>query len=103
MRRGEVWWYEPPEEAPRPWLILTRDEAIEALDKLLAVPATTTIRGIPTEVPLGRDDGMPTDCVLSTDNTSPILKSLLIERITTLGPQTMAEVCAALVAATSCG
>jgi mRNA-degrading endonuclease toxin of MazEF toxin-antitoxin module len=102
VRRGEVWWYEPPEEVPRPWLILTRDEAIEALDKLLAVPATT-IRRIPTEVPLGRGDGMPTECVLSTDNTSPILKSLLIERITTLGPETMAEVCAALVAATSCG
>ena len=103
MRRGEVWWYAPPEEAPRPWLVLTRDEAIEALDKLLAVPATTTIHGIPTEVPLGRDDGMPSECVLSTDNTSPILKSLLIEHITTLGPETMAEVCAALVAATSCG
>jgi len=47
---------------PRPWLILTRDEAIEVLDKLLAVPATTTIRGIPTEVPLGREDGMPSEC-----------------------------------------
>jgi mRNA interferase MazF len=103
VRRGEVWWYEPPEEPPRPWLILTRDEAIEALDKLLAVPATTTIRGIPTEVPLGRDDGMPAECVLSIDNTSSILKSLLIEHITSLGPGMMAEVCAALVAATSCG
>jgi mRNA-degrading endonuclease toxin of MazEF toxin-antitoxin module len=30
MRRGEVWWYENPEEPPRPWVILTRDEAIEA-------------------------------------------------------------------------
>jgi mRNA interferase MazF len=103
VRRGEVWWYEPPEQAPRPWLILTRDEAIDVLDKLLAVPATTTIRGIATEVPLGPDHGMPAECVLSTDNTTPILKSLLIERVTMLGPEKVAEVCAALATATSCG
>lgn len=31
--------------------------------RVLAVPATTTIRGIPTEVALDRADGMPNECV----------------------------------------
>ncbi|HEY7953217.1 MAG TPA: hypothetical protein VID70_09525 [Solirubrobacteraceae bacterium] len=45
MKRGEVWWYESPDEPPRPWVILTRDEAIDRLTKILAAPATRTIRG----------------------------------------------------------
>lgn len=102
MRRGEIWWYEEPDEAPRPWLILTRDEAIDGLHKLLAAPATRTVRGIPTEVALGPDDGMPVECVLSLDNTAPISKALLRERITTLDPTKMADVCHALSAAVSC-
>jgi mRNA-degrading endonuclease toxin of MazEF toxin-antitoxin module len=56
VSRGEVWWYEDPEEPPRPWVILTRDEAIDGLKKVLAAPATRTIRGIQTEVRVGRDD-----------------------------------------------
>jgi mRNA interferase MazF len=102
VRRGEVWWYEEPDEAPRPWLILTRDEAIDGLHKLLAAPATRTARGIPTEVPLGRDDGMPAECVLSLDNVTPVPKALLRECITVLGPSKMDEVCRALGAAVNC-
>ena len=29
MRRGEVWWHEPPDSKRRPVLILTRDEAVD--------------------------------------------------------------------------
>jgi mRNA-degrading endonuclease toxin of MazEF toxin-antitoxin module len=63
-----VWWHEPPDDEPRPFVILTRNEAIAGLEKLVAVPTTRTIRGIPSEVELGREDGMPGDCVVSTDN-----------------------------------
>jgi mRNA interferase MazF len=102
MKRGEVWWYESPEEPPRPWVILTRDEAIDGLRKVLAAPVTRTVRGIQTEVRIGRDDGMPSECAVTLDNTAPILKGLLIERIATLGPEKMDEVCRALARATSC-
>ena len=81
MRRGEVWWYEPPDESPRPYLILVRDEAIEVLNKLVAVPSTRTIRGIPTEVELGPEDGMPGQCALSIDNITVVRKALLTQRI----------------------
>jgi mRNA-degrading endonuclease toxin of MazEF toxin-antitoxin module len=45
--RGEVWWYEPPHEKARPVLVLTRSQAVARLEKLVAVPATQTIRGLP--------------------------------------------------------
>jgi len=65
-----VWWYEDPRAGRRPFLILTRDEVISLLNQVLAVPATRTIRGIPTEVALGPDQGMPSECVLSLDNVT---------------------------------
>jgi mRNA interferase MazF len=103
VRRSEIWWAEAPAESPRPYLILSRDEAIERLNKLVVAPATRTIRGIPTEVEVGHEEGLGTDCVLSLDNVTLIRKTLLIERVGAVGPQKMIEVCAALIAATNCG
>lgn len=77
MRRGEVWWHEPPDEKPRPTLILTRDEHIDRQFDVLAVPATGTARGWDTEVELGPDDGMPAECVLSVGNTFLVEKAFL--------------------------
>lgn len=102
VARGEVWWYEPADAGRRPFLILTRTEAIPVLQQILAVPATTTIRGIPTEVPLDQDDGMPVHCVLALDNISLIRRSLCTQRITRLDPAKMQAVCAALEIATAC-
>ena len=83
MRRGEVWWVERPEAGRRPHLVLTRDPAIERLRTVLGVPTTRTIRGIPSEVELGPDDGMPDRCVLSLDNTRVLPKAYFVERICT--------------------
>jgi mRNA interferase MazF len=102
VKRGEVWWYGDPRAGRRPFLILTRDEAIPLLNQVLAVPATRTIRGIPTEVPLGPDDGMPTECALTLDNLTVIRPALCTERVTVLGPERLAEVCAALRIAADC-
>jgi mRNA interferase MazF len=100
MNRGEVWWLEHPEAGRRPACILTRQAAIPALRSVLVVPATRTVRGIPTEVPLGRADGMPEDCALSFDNLTTVPKALLTERITRLNPAKLGELCVALNVAT---
>lgn len=102
VKRGEVWWYEHPRADRRPFLILTRDEALPVLIQVLAVPATRTVRGIPTEVGLDRSDGMPSPCCLTLDNVAPIRSALCTQRITRLSPGRMEEVCAALAVATSC-
>lgn len=102
VSRGEVWWVEDPSAGRRPHLVLTRDGAIPVLNAVLAVPATTSIRGIPTEVALGHEDGMPTECVLTVDNTTLLPKGFFVERICTLGPERMESVCRALTHATGC-
>lgn len=102
MKRGEIWWYEAPESKRRPYLILTRSEAVPVLNQVLAVPATTTVRGIPTEVGLDERDGMPQQCVLTLDNLALIRREFCTGRITTLGPIRLREVCVALAAATAC-
>ncbi|HEY5343010.1 MAG TPA: type II toxin-antitoxin system PemK/MazF family toxin [Solirubrobacteraceae bacterium] len=102
MRRDEVWWHEPPDDKRRPVLILTRAEAIDSLNKLVVAPATGNIRGLPSEVPVGPEDGMPRESVISVDNTTLVRKALLTGRITTLSPERMDEVCKALDYATSC-
>jgi mRNA interferase MazF len=83
-------------------LVLTRQAGVDAMAKVLAVPATSTVRGIPTEVALGPEDAMPKECVLALDNVAPVRKAHLTRRITTLGPVRMAEVCQALHDATDC-
>ena len=102
-RRGEVWWVDVPDAGRRPALVLTRAAVTPHLSKLLVVPATTRVRGIPTEVPLDGRDGMPAACVLSLDNLTVARKSAFDFCITRLDPDRMAQVCAALQVATGCG
>jgi mRNA interferase MazF len=102
MRRGEVWWHEPPDKKARPALILTRDEAIGGVFDLIAAPTTKTVRGIPTEVEIGVADGMPIECALTLDNTFSAQKIYFTMRITTLDSARMHQVCRALARATSC-
>jgi mRNA interferase MazF len=102
VNRGEVWWLEHPETGTHPVCVLTRQAAIPVLHTVLVAPATRTVRGIPTEVALGPEDGMPQDCALTLDNVTTVPTSLLTERITALGPAKLAELCSALVIATGC-
>jgi mRNA interferase MazF len=81
---------------------LTRNEAIDRLNEIFVVLATSTIRGLATEVELGPDDGMPRPCVLNADHTATIGKGYLGELITTLDSRCLAEVCRALDRATGC-
>ena len=101
--RGEVWWIEVRDAGRRPALVLTREAAIPVLNRVLVVPATRTIRGIPTEVPLDERDGMPAACVLTLDNLTVVSRAAVASRITTLSADRMAEVCTALSAAVACG
>jgi mRNA interferase MazF len=102
VTRGEVWWVEHPEAGRRPACIVTREAAITVLSSVLVAPATRTIRGIPTEVPLTTSDGMPAECALSFDNLATVPKALLTERITRLSEPKLDAICLALRAATGC-
>lgn len=102
LNRGEIWWYELPELGRRPGCIVTRQSALPVLNAVLVAPATRTIRGIPSELSLGVQDGMPSDCVLSFGNLITIPKSFLVEQITSLAAPRLPELCRALRIATGC-
>lgn len=102
MNRGDVWWLEHPDAGRRPACILTRDAAIPVLTSVVVVPATRTVRGIPTEVLLTRHDGLPEDCVLTFDNVFTVRKALLTERIARVPLERLDEICVALRVAMGC-
>ena len=101
-RRGEVWWAAIEELGRRPFLVMTRSAAIPVLNAVIAAPVTRTVRGIPTEVSLGPDDGMPAECAASFDNLRVVPKANLVGRICALGSARLAEACAALHLAVDC-
>jgi mRNA interferase MazF len=101
-RRGEVWWGEIEEVGRRPFLVMTRSMAIPVLNNLLAAPVTRTVRSLPTELRLGPEDGMPTECAASFDNLRVVPKAYLVERVCTLEPIRLIEACSALRAAVDC-
>lgn len=101
-RRGEVWWGEIEEVGRRPFLVMTRSAAIPVLGSVLAAPVTRTVRNVPTELVLGADDGMPTECAASFDNLRVVPKSYLVDRLCMLEPMRLVEACTALRAAVDC-
>ena len=93
MRRGEVWWAMLPQPAGRrPVLLLSRNEAYTVRDLVTVAPLTTRIRGIPTEVRLGAEDGLPRECVVNLDTITTIPKASLAERIAILSTEKLVTV-----------
>ncbi|HKG03276.1 MAG TPA: type II toxin-antitoxin system PemK/MazF family toxin [Conexibacter sp.] len=100
-RQGDVWWAEADDKR-RPVLVITRNEAIPVLRRLVVAPVTRTVRGIPTEIALGADEGLPVECAASFDNLQPVNRNLLTERIGALRATRRREVCDALDALADC-
>lgn len=59
MRRAEVWWAELPAPVGRPVVILTGDAVLHSIGSVVVTLVTRTVREIPTEVVLGRRQGLP--------------------------------------------
>jgi len=79
-----------------------RDEGIERLDEVIVVPLRAVVRGLPNEVELDVADGLPRACVTGFDNLSMIARGQLVEKIATLAPARMDEICRARNATVAC-
>ncbi|MBI4871451.1 MAG: type II toxin-antitoxin system PemK/MazF family toxin [Candidatus Riflebacteria bacterium] len=93
MNRGEVWWAELP--APvnrRPVVLLSRDASFGVRTSTTVALITRTIRGIPVEVELTPNEGLPYHCVINADNLQTIPIGILGQRIATLNPVRLKEV-----------
>jgi mRNA interferase MazF len=97
MKRGEIRWYKfPRPDKNRPVVILTRDSALEFLGEVTVAPITSTVRDIPTEVLLTKEDGLPRECAINLDHLQTVSKHRIGALITTLSPEKLSEVKSAL-------
>jgi mRNA interferase MazF len=76
--------------------VVTRDGAIPLLANVTVVGITGTVRGLPTEVPLGPQDGLARDCVANCDNLFTIPKRALGQRRGELDPDSLVRLRTAL-------
>ena len=89
--------------ASRPVVVLTRQEVIGLLHTVMVAPVTSTIRGAPSEVLVGTDEGLKKTSAVNLDNVQTVDQSRLIRYVGFLGPAKMREVCRALSVAVGCG
>jgi mRNA interferase MazF len=102
MKRGEVRWYKfTHPDKKRPVLVLTRNSIIDYLGEVTVAPITSTIRDIPSEVHLGKNDGMAGECAVNCDHLQTVTKEKLGGLITTLSPGKLSEVRGAVAFALS--
>ena len=78
-------------------VILTRSSALEYLGEVTVAPITSTIRDIPTEVVLGRADGMYRDCAVNLDHVQTVSRSKIGGLIAHLPPAKMESIRGALL------
>jgi mRNA interferase MazF len=101
-RRGEVWFADVPGDKRRPVLVLTRDPMGRLLHSVICAPITSTIRGLATEVRLGRDAGLASDSVANFDNTFLLSRGRLIRRLGRAPAGVLEDACRALMTAVGC-
>jgi mRNA interferase MazF len=82
MRQYEIRWANLPVPiGRRPVLLLTRTSAYVYLNKVMVAEVTSTIRGIPEEVRVGRREGLRRPSVINLDNVHVVPKVLLGDRL----------------------
>lgn len=102
VARGEIWWGEAPDEKGRPFLVVSRDAANAVMQRVMVAPVSRTTRRLPSEVPLGPDEGLPVECAASFDNLQPFPKSMLVRPVGSLGVSRAHEICIAIRAMSDC-
>ncbi|MGD2037326.1 MAG: type II toxin-antitoxin system PemK/MazF family toxin [Desulfobacterales bacterium] len=93
MKRGEIRWYKF--KAPgkkRPVLVLTRNSILEYLGEVTIAPITSTIRDIPSEVFLSKNEGMQRDCAINVDHIQTVSQRKIGSLITRLSSEKIRQV-----------
>ncbi|MDH3885537.1 MAG: type II toxin-antitoxin system PemK/MazF family toxin [Desulfobacterales bacterium] len=93
MKRGEIRWYKfKAPDKKRPVLILTRNSILEYLNEVTIAPITSTIRDIPSEVFLSKNEGMHRDCAINFDHIQTVSKRKIGSLITRLSYEKLQQV-----------
>lgn len=102
VARGEIWWGEAPVQKGRPFLVISRDAANAVMGRVIVAPLTTRIPGVPSELVLGADAGLPQESAASFDNMQPFPKAMLVRRVGVVPPERSHEICATAAATLDC-
>jgi len=103
LRRGEIWQYrfKAPDKR-RPVLVLTRQEVLPLLNTAMVAPVTSTIRGLPSEITVGVEEGLKHPSAINLDHIQTVEQRRLEHFVGSLSEARMREVCRALAIATGC-
>ena len=103
LRRGEIFLldFARPDKR-RHVLILSRQPLIDSLHSVTVAAITSTLRGSPTEVALGPEEGLKRESCVNLCNIFTVPKERLRRFVGFVRPERMREVCRALAIATGC-
>lgn len=104
ITRGDVCLYSfAAPNKKKPVVVVTRNSAIAFLSTVTVAPISSTIRGVPSEVRLGEEDGMKAPCAVNKHNAITVSQDRLGKRVAHLSSLRMNEICAALQFSLGCG
>jgi len=99
---GDIWWADVADEKIRPVVVLTRRRIASRLTRVVVAPITTTVRDIPTEVPLGTAEGVRPGSVANLDNLQLLDTDRLLRRAGRVDTQRWPEFCRAVATMMNC-
>ena len=83
MRRGDLYWADVP-GGRRPVVVVTRTAALGHLTSVIVAPVTSTIREIPSHVPVDERHGLAHESNINCDVLATVRRAELTEPIGSL-------------------
>lgn len=102
LARGEIWMFRSAPDKKRPVLVLSRNALVQVLHTVTVAAITSTMRGSPTEVAIGIDEGLKSPSCANLANLFTVRQSDLRTYVGSLGHDKMKEICRALAIACGC-
>jgi mRNA interferase MazF len=103
VNRGDIWLYhfKTPDKR-RPVVVLTREEVIGLLHTVMVAPITSAVRGAPSEVLVGVDEGLKQPSAVNLDHVQTVERARLTTYVGHVRDEKMRAVCSALAIAVGC-
>lgn len=103
LARGQIWLLHlSPPDKRRPVLVLSRPSLLKLLHTVTVAAVTSTLRGAPTEVELGVEEGLKQTSCVNLCNLFTVQQDQLKTFVGTVRPDKMSQVCQALAIACGC-
>jgi mRNA interferase MazF len=91
VNRGDIYEAELPAGGRRPAAVVSRDTLIPLLTAVTVAGVTSTVRGLPTEVPVGTEHGLDRDSAINCNHLATLPKARLGRYRGRLGPGELAR------------